>query len=387
MSNLNNIQHTNKEQKSKFPNIPLFGGNGGESRIRRSAKLNEALKSNSNNREQQQQERSHLNIRAAKIGNHTNGNKPTAESDRNSNEHVSSAPSFVPLPPPGGDIPSENAHNASSAATDEYRSSTCNGVAAGIPVATAIQDDVESLAQNNNNVLIVHARIIPDGRPLRRKILCSICIVFATIILVCVTTLMVIFYALGDSMTLPSPTSPPTDYHSISPSAPPSQQIASSSSAPSYLFTNNLLESSRWKLVVEESQAEVTYLWDVVELELYSDYDCTSSFKLDLTDGEPIDSMHYSGSGDWGPENAFDGDVNSRWGGRQDATGRFWIGIDFVPNTLRVRCIKLTQFGGNHANELSLQNYREKADRWETVLEVKDLYSSGGTRRTDSVTY
>ena len=101
MSNLNNNSnnnsrhHTNQAQKSEFPNIPLFGGNGGESRIRRSTKLNEALKSYSNNREQQQQERSHMNIRAAKIGIHTSGNKPTAESGCNSNEHVSSALSVV----------------------------------------------------------------------------------------------------------------------------------------------------------------------------------------------------------------------------------------------------------------------------------------------------
>jgi len=353
---------------------------GSDSNIRRSAKLKETMKVYSSNRPRQQQDRPHINIRAAKIascGENTTPGRISNECELNND--ASTVPPIVPLRPPGEDasIPTETSHVISSAAT----AGPCNDdIVAGVPVATAVQDDVENPAQsNNNNVLFVHARIIPDGQPLRRKILCALGIVIAAIVLICTTVLVVIFYALDDSTsgtTLPvSPTLPPTGLHSTSPSSPPSRDT---SSAPSYPLTNILLESSsKWKLIVDGSEAERTFLWDVVELEFYSDYDCAPTFKIDMSSGEPIDSMHYSGNAGWGPENAFDGNLNSRWGGRQDSKGKLWIGMDFATNDVRVRCFKLTQFGGNHANELSVQSYRDDTDQWETVFKADDLYSSG----------
>ena len=73
-----------------------------------------------------------------------------------------------------------------------------------------------------------------------------------------------------------------------------------------------------YRLLATFSQTEHG-LWDVNEIDFYTDVNCTPGSKIVLSGSDAaIDSAHYELGGSWGPENAFDDNVNSRWGGRQD---------------------------------------------------------------------
>ena len=46
------------------------------------------------------------------------------------------------------------------------------------------------------------------------------------------------------------------------------------------------------------------------------------------------------------------------------------VGVD-------VRCVKLGQSSGNHANEASVWGFCDETGQWESILDVNDLYTSG----------
>jgi len=116
----------------------------------------------------------------------------------------------------------------------------------------------------------------------------------------------------------------------------------------------------------------------VNEITFYSDFDCAPESEIVLEPSGAIDSAHYSGGGDWGPENAFDNNLNSRWGGRADYQGNLWIGMIMdstagVDADVSVRCVKLGQYGGNHANEVTVQGFRENTEDWDNIVKANTI--------------
>jgi len=107
------------------------------------------------------------------------------------------------------------------------------------------------------------------------------------------------------------------------------------------------------------------WVWDVKDLNLYSDWDCKGT-KFD--DGTAIDSGN-AGSG-WGPERAFDQSISSAWGGRSDDDDNFWIGMEF--DTLKnIKCISFVD-GSHGAREIRVQVWDINSDDWLNVAEGKN---------------
>merc|ERR1712156_73758 len=118
----------------------------------------------------------------------------------------------------------------------------------------------------------------------------------------------------------PSPTS------SYSPSAPPSQSYEEITSA------------TGWRVWAPDYDTYLGWVWDVNEIQFYDNLDCTGSM-IDISGGTPIDSNN-AGPG-WGPQNAFDDNLNNVWGGRPDSDGIYFIGMDFGSSSKQVKCLKL----------------------------------------------
>jgi len=138
-------------------------------------------------------------------------------------------------------------------------------------------------------------------------------------------------------------------------------------------------ESTKWRIWAPEHHTLKGWVWDVKDLEFYSDLDCTDT---KFNDGTPIDSGNAGQY--WGPERALDDDDGSAWGGRKDQFGLFWIGMDF--NTLRgVRCVSFLDSPDKGVKELRVQAWESSTSTWHNVKIVKDHQS--GVRTNISLEY
>ena len=101
-------------------------------------------------------------------------------------------------------------------------------------------------------------------------------------------------------------------------------------------------------------------------IQFYSSQNCLPSTLINTTAGIAIDSGNAGSS--WGPANAF---ISSgTWGGRADANGVFWIGMNFT-KAIPVQCVVLNQGSFHFASRLSIQAY--DAGIWRTVWETNGL--------------
>jgi len=112
-------------------------------------------------------------------------------------------------------------------------------------------------------------------------------------------------------------------------------------------------------------------LWDVADLRFYANQDCTGEY---YRDGDPIESAHL-GIQSWGPENAFDDNMDSAWGGRGTGTPlEFWLGMDFGEETKNVRCVSiLDHLITNGVKSVVVQKRESSGNEWIDVITFSDF--------------
>jgi len=131
-----------------------------------------------------------------------------------------------------------------------------------------------------------------------------------------------------------------------------------------------ITSSKKWRIWTPGYHTLRGWLWDVFDLEFYSNLDCTG---MKYNDGSPIDSGNAGGG--WNPAKAFDANDRSAWGGRSDADELFWIGMEFGSEK-DVKCVSILDNPDNGVSELRIQAWEEDTSTWQNVKIVKD-YQSG----------
>jgi len=134
-----------------------------------------------------------------------------------------------------------------------------------------------------------------------------------------------------------------------------------------------ITRSKKWRIFSPEYHTESGWSWDVLDLNFYSNVDCTGS---KANNGTPIESSHVDVNG-YDPGNAFDPSDGSMWGGRAN-NGLFWLGMEF--ESLReVRCVSLLDGVDRGVTELRVQAWESDTNSWQNVKIVKNL--QGGLRK------
>ena len=133
-----------------------------------------------------------------------------------------------------------------------------------------------------------------------------------------------------------------------------------------------ITRSKKWRIFSPEYHTERGWLWDVLDLNFYSNVDCTGS---KANNGTAIDSSHYDANGFYDPGRAFDSFDWSMWGGRAN-NGKFWLGMEF--ESLReVRCVSLLDGKDSGVTELRVQAWESDTNSWQNVKIVKNLQGGG----------
>ena len=85
-------------------------------------------------------------------------------------------------------------------------------------------------------------------------------------------------------------------------------------------------------------------IWDVNTLQFYSDSACSI---LEGSSQKIASSWNLSP-----PSNAFDGDIETIWSGRQNSDGIIWIGLDFgnMRDNTSIKCVKISD-GSKNSNQ------------------------------------
>ena len=110
-----------------------------------------------------------------------------------------------------------------------------------------------------------------------------------------------------------------------------------------------IVSSKGWRIWATNFHTQLWWNWEVDEIELYSNIDCTNLIPNDS--GTVIDSGN-AGSY-WAPEKAFG--QSGIWGGRRDSNDLFYIGKMF-DSDVELRCVKiLNRSAGAAVNEIRVQ--------------------------------
>jgi len=131
-----------------------------------------------------------------------------------------------------------------------------------------------------------------------------------------------------------------------------------------------ITSSKKWRVWAPSHHTMRGWVWDVFDLEFYSDLECTGT---KYNDGSPIDSGNAGGG--WNPASAFDSSDWSAWGGRSDEDELFWIGMEF-DDQKDVSCVSILDNENNGVTELRIQAWEEDTSTWQNVKIVKN-YQSG----------
>lgn len=115
---------------------------------------------------------------------------------------------------------------------------------------------------------------------------------------------------------------------------------------------------------------ELSGLWDIYFIHLFSSESCDDGSKIDTSGLNYFSSGHYDADY-YSHDRAFDDSNWGLWGGRSDANGDFYIGLDFAVPTV-VRCVKMDQ-QGHIADKVSVQIRDTAQADWETVVVRSDL--------------
>ena len=150
---------------------------------------------------------------------------------------------------------------------------------------------------------------------------------------------------------------------------------------------NEIRFATAWRVLTTSEHASRGWGWDIRELMFYDNSGCKGS-PIDSSQGKPIESRNCcTGNTNYAAERAFDGDISNQWGGRQDSDGFLWLGLDFSPITVKVRCLKLRQHTSFGADKVYIQA-RDNEGKWEDAwIEDIVLSSDGDTVSTISINY
>jgi len=128
-----------------------------------------------------------------------------------------------------------------------------------------------------------------------------------------------------------------------------------------------ITRSKKWRIFAPDFHTESGWAWDVADLRFYSNVDCTGT---KFSNGTPVESDHVDVNG-YDPENAFDSNNDSIWGGRSK-NKNFWLGMEF--ESLReVRCVSLLDKEGKGVTELRVQAWQSDTNSWQNIKIVKNL--------------
>jgi hypothetical protein len=133
--------------------------------------------------------------------------------------------------------------------------------------------------------------------------------------------------------------------------------------------------SAKWRIY--STNAKRICLWDIINLEFYSNFDCTGT---KFNGGKPIDSAHLNEV--WDPAKAFDSFDYTAWGGRFDADRALWLGLDFGV-AKDVKCVSILDNEENGVLLLRVQAWEDSTGTWQDVMISKDFQS--GVRNTVSL--
>jgi len=122
------------------------------------------------------------------------------------------------------------------------------------------------------------------------------------------------------------------------------------------------------------------WLWDVYDVGFYSNSDCTG---INYNTGNVISSGYHEL---YPASNAFDADMDSRWGGRLSGSPRAcWIGMSFT-SSVDVQCVSFKDLGNNGAKAIELQILADNGSskvNWTTLVRTENL--TPGQRHNISV--
>ena len=139
---------------------------------------------------------------------------------------------------------------------------------------------------------------------------------------------------------------------------------------PGTLVDTTIHSAQGWRLWAASTDTEAGWIWQVYSIEFYSDVSCSADSKVDTSAGTAIDAADF-GNG-WYPKYAFGaGPCCFQWGGKPNANGELWIGMEF-PSNVEVNCIVIDQYTGRGATTVRVQALRNSTD-WETVWVAENM--------------
>jgi len=149
----------------------------------------------------------------------------------------------------------------------------------------------------------------------------------------------------------------------VSPSSPTESPVKSTTSP-----INSPVES--WRIWAKVDMLERGWLWDVHDVRFYSKSDCTGTI---YNTGNVISSGYHEY---YPASNAFDADMNSRWGGRLSGSPQAcWIGMAFA-SSVDVQCVSFKDLANNGAKAIEVQvldTNEIRRPNWTTIVRSENL--------------
>ena len=136
-----------------------------------------------------------------------------------------------------------------------------------------------------------------------------------------------------------------------------------------------------WRLWSIPSLLEDPGKWDIATIEGYTTSDCSPGSEVQSPYVLVTSSGYYINDKDtwtYAPEQVLDGDPQTLWGGRPDASGEFWIAVSFPSTNVNVRCMFI-QHKESEVNQFNVQESPLGSTDWQHVKLVRGLTISSAT--------